>query len=181
MDVSARAQRSFARRKGTAHLNPAMSKSYRAINGLLINPFAGKSHAEMLKLIKRFREETDLDVDETLLAKAAFLSQDAQAFSSSRDRRDGLTLKPREQEALHTEATRRFNQPVKLYVLIGICSLCAAVQGWDEAAANQVGCVIISFHFDFLLTALGAAVLLPYSATEFKKPYIQSDFFNRSK
>ena len=118
--------------------NAATSKSHRAINGRLINPFAGKSRPGMTKLIEDFRQETDLDINTALLTKGALLAQDDDAFSEDREHKDGLALTDKEREALHLEDTQRFNQPFQLYALIGACSAGAAVQGWDETVANQV-------------------------------------------
>ena len=124
--------------KDRPYYNAAKSKSHRAINGRLINPFAGKSLAEMSRLIEDFLLETDLDINRALLTKGALLGQDDDAFSGNRERKDGLMLTDKEREALHIEATQRFNQPFQLYALIGACSAGAAVQGWDETVANQV-------------------------------------------
>ena len=64
-----------------------------SIDGLLVNPFLGKSHDEMLDMIKIFLAETGLETHASLFHKAAFLSQNPNAFSNPNpDRVGGLTL-----------------------------------------------------------------------------------------
>ena len=138
MDFFYRITAFFSRQEGITRRNAAFSRSHRAINGRLINPFARRSRVEMTKLVKEFHEETELDITTDLLMKGALLAQDENAFSKNHSESDSLELNARELEALEYESKERYNQPFQLYALIGACSAGAAVQGWDEAVANQV-------------------------------------------
>lgn len=41
-----------------------------------------------------------------------------------------------EKEALRIEVTRKWKHPAKLYITIVVCSIGAAVQGWDQTGSN---------------------------------------------
>ena len=106
------------------------------INGLLINPFRGKTHDQMVRATKDFMETSQID-DGWLehIRKGAFLAQDSHAFDKERE--DGLSLKRDEAEALRMEnplTGNKWDQPFILYALVVCCSLGAAVQGWDEVS-----------------------------------------------
>ncbi|KAL9119850.1 MAG: hypothetical protein Q9187_003594 [Circinaria calcarea] len=111
------------------------SISGKNIDSVLVNPFLGKCHVDMVQFVNEFMEETGIDSSyHEVITKGAFLAQDHHAFASPRD--DGLRLDPGERMAMNREANDKWNQPFTLYALIACCSLGAAVQGWDEIAAN---------------------------------------------
>ncbi|KAI9717943.1 MAG: hypothetical protein M1828_007035 [Chrysothrix sp. TS-e1954] len=118
---------------------PAKQNFDGSINGLLINPFRGQTHDQMVRKTKDFMEITHIDDGWTeYFRKGAFLAQDDQAFNKERE--DGLSLKKSEQDALRLEDPKtgnKWDQPFILYALVVCCSLGAAVQGWDETAVNQ--------------------------------------------
>ncbi|KAF2814572.1 putative MFS myo-inositol transporter [Mytilinidion resinicola] len=74
------------------------------------------------------------------IRRGCFLAQDRNAFPKEKPRHDGLTLTPDERARLDLEqSTRRvdkFKQPFRLWAVVLLCSLGAAVQGWDETAVN---------------------------------------------
>lgn len=102
----------------------------------LINPFLGESPQRMNQLIDEFMETTLIDDQwRELIRKGAFLAQDRDAFSVSRD--DKLELTDDELNAVlleHPKTGNKWNQPWFLYLLVACCSLGAAVQGWDEVS-----------------------------------------------
>lgn len=102
----------------------------------LINPFLGESPQKMNQLIEDFMNTTRIDDQwRELVRKGAFLAQDRDAFSMSRD--DNLQLTDDELNAMmleHPKTGNKWNQPWVLYILVACCSLGAAVQGWDEVS-----------------------------------------------
>ncbi|KAJ4299821.1 hypothetical protein N0V90_005067 [Kalmusia sp. IMI 367209] len=107
----------------------------------LAQPFSGWNHERMTKSIDNFIAASDLDDYDKYIRRGAFLAQSKNAFPVGRERRDGLTLKDEERRFLDLEnSTRRFDkfkQPWRLYALVGMCSLGAAVQGWYVASCSE--------------------------------------------
>lgn len=88
----------------------------------------------MTKSIDSFITVSGLEDYDKYIRRGAFLAQSSAAFQPQRERRDGLTLSREERHYLDLESSGRridkFNQPWRLYALVGICSLGAATQGW---------------------------------------------------
>lgn len=47
-----------------------------------------------------------------------------------------MDLEEDEKDALRIEVTKKWHHPLKLYVTIVVCSIGAAVQGWDQTGSN---------------------------------------------
>lgn len=98
----------------------------------LAQPFSGWPHAKMTASVDKFIEDSGLEDYDQYIRRGAFLAQSKSAFA--RTRNDGLALKDSEREFLRLEDSPRridmFKQPWRLYALVGMCSLGAAVQGW---------------------------------------------------
>jgi hypothetical protein len=100
----------------------------------LRKPFAGWTSAELYDQVDGFIEKSGLKgtYDKQLFRKGALLAQSRTAFSA--ERADGLRLENEERTALGLENSAnpldRFKQPRRLYALVVLCSLGAAVQGW---------------------------------------------------
>ncbi|KAJ4352206.1 uncharacterized protein N0V89_007553 [Didymosphaeria variabile] len=94
----------------------------------------------MSESIDKFINVSSLEDYDKYIRRGAFLAQSKAAFPMGRERRDGLTLRDEERYYLQLEDSSRridkFKQPWRLYALVGVCSLGAAVQGWDETAVN---------------------------------------------
>ncbi|KAF2634027.1 hypothetical protein P280DRAFT_554874 [Massarina eburnea CBS 473.64] len=106
----------------------------------LAQPFSGWSHERMSASVDKFLDDSGLGDYEKYIRRGAFLAQSKAAFADGRERADRLKLKDSEREYLDLENSPRkidkFRQPWRLYALVGVCSLGAAVQGWDETAVN---------------------------------------------
>ncbi|OAF98792.1 uncharacterized protein CC84DRAFT_1233950 [Paraphaeosphaeria sporulosa] len=106
----------------------------------LAQPFSGWSHQQMTESVDKFIAVSGLEDYDKYIRRGAFLAQSKAAFPIGRPRRDGLALKDEERDYLNLEDSPRridkFKQPWRLYALVGVCSLGAAVQGWDETAVN---------------------------------------------
>lgn len=109
----------------------------------LAQPFSGWNHERMTNSIDKFIEVSGLEDYDKYIRRGAFLAQSKAAFPVGRERRDGLTLKKEERYYLNLENSSRridkFNQPWRLYALVGICSLGAAVQGWYVSIVSTIG------------------------------------------
>ena len=107
----------------------------------LAQPFSGWTHERMTASIDNFITVSGLEDYEKYIRRGAFLAQSKSAFPTHGTRRDGLTLNDRERYCLDLESSSRridkFNQPWRLYALVGICSLGAAVQGWYVEPAQS--------------------------------------------
>jgi hypothetical protein len=88
----------------------------------------------MTESIDKFIDVSGLEDYNKYIRKGAFLAQSKAAFPIGRQRQDKLTLKDEERYYLDLENSSRridkFKQPWRLYALVGVCSLGAAVQGW---------------------------------------------------
>ena len=104
----------------------------RKANAFLANPLRGFSHAELRKMGKRYALEHALVAPDDLRAfeLGAVLAQNPKAFEMV----EGLSVD--EQDVLRREITNRWSQPRLLYLIIVLCSTCAAVQGMDETVVN---------------------------------------------
>lgn len=97
----------------------------------ILRPFEGLSLKEMKTRVDRFTNVAGLDRWNDIFLKGALLAQSETAF---RNRDDDLKLTDEETLAIEQEFSPRrldrFRQPLKLYLLVAVCSLGAAVQGW---------------------------------------------------
>lgn len=67
---------------------------------------------------------------EALLQKGALVAQRPDAFEDVGDLDDS------EREALRNETLHKWRQPTALYFTVILCSVGAAVQGWDQTGSN---------------------------------------------
>ena len=79
-----------------------------------------------MKDVERFAEEKGMTDALPLLKKGALVAQDP-ANIENLD-----SLDEEEKDALRYEAEHRWKHPLRLYVTIIVCSIGAAVQGWDQ-------------------------------------------------
>lgn len=105
--------------------NSGVFTKQQRLSAKLANPLAGKTHAELEDMGARYAKQHQLGDEEDIRAfqKGACLAQDPQKF------RDVAGLTPQEMDVLEKEFTNRWSQPRLLYLVIVLCSTCAAVQG----------------------------------------------------
>ncbi|KDR71828.1 hypothetical protein GALMADRAFT_253598 [Galerina marginata CBS 339.88] len=94
------------------------------------NPLRGIPRSTLLKQVEVFTRAKRLEDMVDLFKKAALLAQNPQDFESQPDLDEG------DREIIRRETTHRWSQPKSLYLTIIICSLAAAVQGWDQTGSN---------------------------------------------
>ncbi|KAL3422420.1 MFS sugar transporter [Phlyctema vagabunda] len=102
------------------------------LNAKIANPLAGLSHLELSRKGEEFVREHDIGDDEDIRAfrLGAILAQDPNRHAEV----DGLTVE--EGATLEREISHKWSQPTMLYLVIVLCSVCAAVQGMDETVVN---------------------------------------------
>lgn len=80
--------------------------------------------------VEQFAHEKGLNDQLKLLKKGALIAQDPANFESLEQ------LDEHEKEFLRYEAAHRWRHPIQLYITIIVCSIGAAVQGWDQTGSN---------------------------------------------
>ena len=95
------------------------------LNAKIANPLAGFSHAELSAKGEEYVRKYQIGDDEDIRAfrLGAIVAQDPHKHSSV----EGLTTE--ESDALEREISHKWSQPSLLYLVIVLCSTCAAVQG----------------------------------------------------
>ncbi|KAN0077791.1 Sugar transporter domain containing protein [Elaphomyces granulatus] len=111
---------------------PAAERARRNLNAKLANPLAGYTHEELRRRGLSFGVTHLMGDEDDLRAfeMGAVLAQAPDKFEQV----EGLN--DQELEALRKEFNNRWSQPKLMYLVIVICSICAAVQGMDEAVVN---------------------------------------------
>ncbi len=106
----------------------AAERARRNVDAKLANPLAGESYAALEEMGAVYARKHQMGDEEDIRAfqKGACLAQDPSRFASI----PGLTEK--ELAVLERETTNRWSQPRLLYVVIVLCSTCAAVQGMGK-------------------------------------------------
>ena len=83
----------------------------------------------MLEDAAAFAQENGLSEHTRLIQKGALVAQSPGAF-------ERMDLEEDEKEALRVEVTHKWKHPKRLYITVVVCSIGAAVQGWDQTGSN---------------------------------------------
>ncbi|MCJ1313283.1 hypothetical protein MMC25_006960 [Agyrium rufum] len=120
------------RRESRQHSISAAEKARRNANAKLANPLAGYSHAELKQMGAAYVKKHQIGDEEDIRAfeLGACLAQEPSQYETLEG------LEPEELEVLRKEFTNRWSQPKLMYLVIILCSTCAAVQGMDETVVN---------------------------------------------
>jgi hypothetical protein len=112
-------------RRGGAPDNVA-DATKRDLNAKMANPLAGLTGDELRRAGREYGEKNDIVAEEDLraLEVGAILAQEPEQLA----RIKGL-VSAEEMRELEREYTHKFSHPVLLYIVIVMCSVCAAVQG----------------------------------------------------
>ncbi|KZF19963.1 hypothetical protein L228DRAFT_214301 [Xylona heveae TC161] len=94
------------------------------------NPLTGLSRETLLAQVDEFAEKENLTDIKDLLRRGALVAQHPAGFESVEE------LEEEEREALRNEVLHRWRQPWSLYFTVILCSIGAAVQGWDQTGSN---------------------------------------------
>ncbi|KAF8298195.1 general substrate transporter [Clavulina sp. PMI_390] len=107
---------------------------------LIANPLHGIPRHKLLSNVEKFTQAQGFDGELELFQKAALVAQNPSDFES-------IDLLTEEDKGwLRRETTNRWDQPMALYLTVGICSIAAAVQGWDQTGSNGAN---LSFPKEF--------------------------------
>ena len=79
-----------------------------------------------MKDVEQFAADKGLLEDVELIKKGALIAQDPSNYENL----DALSEE--EKDALRFEADHKWKHPLRLYFTIIVCSIGAAVQGWDQ-------------------------------------------------
>ena len=94
------------------------------------NPLAGIPRATLLKNVEDFAREVNMVDQIPLLQRGAMVAQDPPSFEQVAE------LEEHERDALRNEVLHKWRQPWSLYFTVILCSIGAAVQGWDQEGSN---------------------------------------------
>ena len=110
----------------------AQEKLRSNVNAKLANPLAYETPQGLRRKGRAYAKKHFLGDEEDIRAfeLGAVLAQDPAKW----DKVDGLTLE--ERAVLEKEMKSRWSQPKLMYLVIVLCSTCAAVQGMDETVVN---------------------------------------------
>ena len=97
---------------------------------MIKNPLAHVTHEELVADVDRFAKDNGMADLTPLFIRAAHVAKDPPAFESV----EGLT--EGEKEAIRNEVLHKWRQPKSLFFTIILCSIGAAVQGWDQTGSN---------------------------------------------
>ncbi|KAJ7057018.1 hypothetical protein C8F01DRAFT_340670 [Mycena amicta] len=114
-----------------------MSKN---VNARIQNPLHGIPQDMLLAQVADFARERDMENILTTLQKGALIAQNPSGF----EKIDMLTEEDR--EVIRRETTHKWRQPTALYYTVILCSIAAAVQGWDQTGSNGAN---LSFPDEF--------------------------------
>lgn len=85
-----------------------------------------------MKDVEQFAEEKGLSEHVELIKRGAQIAQDPGNFENLRD------LSEEEKDAIRFEADHKWKHPWRLYFTIIVCSIGAAVQGWDQTGSAEL-------------------------------------------
>lgn len=109
-------------------------------SGRIQNPLAHYTPEELASNVDSFVTRYQLEDIRDLIRKGAQVAANPPEFETV----EGLD--PAEVVALRREVTHKWSQPKALYVTIILCSIGAAVQGWDQTGSNGAN---LSFPDEF--------------------------------
>ncbi|MDI1489628.1 MAG: hypothetical protein OHK93_000825 [Ramalina farinacea] len=185
------AEKAFTEKNELAHVDqsdeygdergPARSQSVnlnRNVTARIQNPLAGIPRDTLFYNVEQFAQESNMQDMAPLLKKGALVAQDPPAFESIEE------LDEVEREALRNEVLHKWRQPGALYFTVILCSIGAAVQGWDQTGSNGAN---LSWPVDFGVPDTPDPTVGPVAGTDYDKnswivgvvnsgPYIGSAF-----
>ncbi|KAF5351752.1 hypothetical protein D9756_007418 [Leucocoprinus leucothites] len=109
-------------------------------NARIQNPLHGIPKDKLLSQVEEFANEKGLEDITSLLQKGALIAQNPSQFETIAE------LEEAEKAVIRRETTHKWHQPRDLYFTVILCSIAAAVQGWDQTGSNGAN---LSFPDEF--------------------------------
>jgi sugar porter (SP) family MFS transporter len=100
------------------------------VNARIQNPLHGIPKAKLLSQVEQFAREKGMEEQLAMLKKGALLAQNPKTFE------DIPELDEEDRQIIREEVTHKWRQPKALYLTVIVCSIAAAVQGWDQEGSN---------------------------------------------
>jgi len=121
-------------RRNTSVTLSAADRARRNLNAKLQNPLEEFSDDQLMDMGQDYCKEHAIGEPDDVRAfrLGAVLAKDPPKY----DRLVKFDATPEELEVLEKEFKNRWSQPPLLYLIIVLCSTCAAVQGMDETVVN---------------------------------------------
>ncbi|KAF9467282.1 hypothetical protein BDZ94DRAFT_1248985 [Collybia nuda] len=129
----------FDSEKGTTD-QPGHIDLVNNVNAKIQNPLHGIPKKLLLSQVEEFAREKGMEDITEVLQKGALIAQNPSKFESLEE------LDEFDKETIRRETTHKWNQPRDLYMTVILCSLAAAVQGWDQTGSNGAN---LSFPKEF--------------------------------
>ncbi|KIW63945.1 hypothetical protein PV04_08907 [Phialophora macrospora] len=100
------------------------------LDAKISNPLADIPREDLLADVEDFATRHGMTSELELLQKGALVAQNPGQFENL------SILDDAEKESLRIEVNRKWKHPTKLYMTVIVCSIGAAVQGWDQTGTN---------------------------------------------
>ncbi|KAK1221071.1 hypothetical protein PQX77_016118 [Marasmius sp. AFHP31] len=110
------------------------------VNAKIQNPLHGIPKAKLMTQVEEFTRERGFDDLLPVFQKGALVAQNPGKFEEIAE------LDEADKDVLRREVTHKWSQPRQLYFTIFLCSIAAAVQGWDQTGSNAAN---LSFPQEF--------------------------------
>ncbi|KAF9451300.1 hypothetical protein P691DRAFT_699702 [Macrolepiota fuliginosa MF-IS2] len=120
-------------RKDSGSIEDQVEKTDRIVNNVsarIQNPLYGIPKEKLLSQVEDFANEKGLEDITLLLQKGALIAQNPSHFETIPE------LNEEDKETIRRETTHKWTQPRDLYFTVILCSIAAAVQGWDQTGSN---------------------------------------------
>ncbi|KAG7093617.1 hypothetical protein E1B28_007281 [Marasmius oreades] len=110
------------------------------VNAKIQNPLYGIPKGKLMAQVEGFVREKGFEEHLSIFKKGALLAQNPKDFEGIAE------LDENDKEVIRREVTHKWSQPRQLYFTILLCSVAAAVQGWDQTGSNAAN---LSFPVEF--------------------------------
>ncbi|KAF9701735.1 hypothetical protein EKO04_000313 [Ascochyta lentis] len=110
------------------------------VDAKVSNPLTGVPYETLMRDVEDFAHEHDLEDIIGHLKKGALVAQNPNGFDNIE------MLVEEDKQHLRFEKQHKWKHPLQLYVTIIVCSIGAAVQGWDQTGSNGAN---LSFPVEF--------------------------------
>ncbi|KAF8915551.1 hypothetical protein CPB85DRAFT_1374998 [Mucidula mucida] len=100
------------------------------VNARIQNPLHGIPQDVLMSQVEQFTKEKGFEEHVDIFKKGAIIAQNPSKFEEL------PLLEEEDRQILRNEITHKWRQPRDLYLTVVICSLSAAVQGWDQTGSN---------------------------------------------